>query len=120
MIFVLLLAVIFGGVVGYFATQNTAPVTIQFARYFIEGVPLYLVILGSALAGLFMAWIFHIARSLSTAVTIYGKDHAVRRANRASEDLEQRVHELEVENERLRKTQVSVPEYPDRRTQRAS
>jgi uncharacterized integral membrane protein len=120
MIFVLLLAVIFGGVLGYFATQNTTPVTIQFPRYVIEGVPLYLVVLGSALAGLFMAWIFHIARSVSTAVTIYGKDHAVRRARRANEDLEQRVHDLEVENERLRMTHLSPPEHPDHRTQRAS
>jgi len=120
MILFLLLAVIFSGVVGYFATQNTTPVTIHFARYVIEGVPLYLVVLGSALVGLLMAWIFHIARSVSTAVTIYGKDHAVRRANKASEDLEKRVHDLEVENERLRMTHVSVPEYPDRRTQRAS
>jgi uncharacterized integral membrane protein len=54
--FVLIIAVMLGLVIGYFATQNTTPVTIHFGRYVLEEVPLYLAAVGSLLIGLFIAW----------------------------------------------------------------
>jgi len=98
----LVIAVMFGLAIGYFATQNTAPVTIRMAEYALEEIPLYLVVVGSLLVGLFVAWILYIAQALSARLTIYGKDQVVRKTRRTVTDLEQRVHELEVENERLR------------------
>ena len=98
----LLVAVIFGAAIGYFATQNTLPVTIRLADYAIEEVPLYLVIVGSLLAGLLIAWILYIARSVSSSITIHGKDAEVRKARQAAADLEHRVKDLEVENARLK------------------
>jgi uncharacterized integral membrane protein len=98
----LLIAVVFGIAVGYFATQNTTPVTIQVAQYTLDDVPLYLALVGSLFIGLFIAWILYLARSLSSTFTIYGKNHAVKRAQRTVADLEHRVHELEVENAQLR------------------
>jgi uncharacterized integral membrane protein len=103
---VLLFAVIFGIGIGYFATQNTAPVTIRVAEYTLEQVPLYLVIVGSLFVGLFIAWILYFARSVSSTLTIYGKDHAVKRAQQTAAGLEERVHELEAENAQLR---TSIP-----------
>ncbi len=104
---VLLIAVVFGLAVGYFATQNTTPVTIQLNEYAWKDVPLYLVIVGSLLVGLFIAWILYVARTLSSRLAIYRRDHAVKRANRTVADLQQRVQELEVENTRLKTEQVS-------------
>jgi uncharacterized integral membrane protein len=98
----LLIAVIFGLGIGYFATENTTPVTIRIADYALEEVPLYLVVVGSLLIGLFIAWILYVARSVSTRWTLYNKDQVVRKTRRNVVDLEQRVRELEVENERLR------------------
>lgn len=103
----LLVAVIFGAAIGYFATQNTMPVTIRLADYAVEEVPLYLVIVGSLLVGLLIAWILYIARSVSSSITIHGKDTEVRRARQTVADLEHRVQQLEVENARLR------TKYPD-------
>lgn len=99
---VLLIAVISGLTIGYFATQNTTPVTIRLNDYVWEDIPLYLVMLGSLLVGLFMAWILYFARSVSSRLTIYGKDHAVKKAQDTVVDLERRVQELEVENARLK------------------
>ncbi|HEV8342060.1 MAG TPA: lipopolysaccharide assembly protein LapA domain-containing protein [Candidatus Binatia bacterium] len=104
---VLLIAVIFGLAVSYFATQNTTPVTIRVAEYALEDVPLYLVAIGSLLVGLFIAWILYFAKSVSSTVTIYGKNHAVKRAQQTAAGLEQRVHELETENERLKTKPLS-------------
>lgn len=108
----LLIAVIFGLAVGYFATQNITPVTIRVAEYAIEEVPLYVVIVGSMLVGLLIAWILYLARSLSSTITIYGKDTEVRKARRTVVDLEHRVQELEVENARLKTKYPSPSDEP--------
>jgi|1186.fasta_scaffold253395_2 uncharacterized integral membrane protein len=108
----LLIAVIFGAAVGYFATQNTMPVTIRLADYAIEEVPIYLVVVGSLLIGLFIAWIIHVARSVSSSITIRGKNTEVRRARQDVADLEHRVQELEVENARLR-TRYATADYDE-------
>jgi uncharacterized integral membrane protein len=99
---VLLIAVLFGLGVGYFATQNTDPITIQLGEYALTEVPLYMVIVGSLFVGLFVAWILYVARCVSSRVMLYGKDHAVRKAQRDAASLEHRVQELETENAVLR------------------
>jgi uncharacterized integral membrane protein len=109
----LLIAVIFGAGVGYFATQNTIPVTLQFGAYAIEEIPLYLVVVGSLLIGLFIAWIIYLARSVSSTITIHGKDNEVRRARHTIAQMEARVRELEVENTRLRSRYATQPEYEE-------
>jgi len=98
----LVIAVLFGLVISYFATQNTAPVTIRFAEYALQDIPLYLVVVGSLLIGLFIAWILYLAQFLSARWTIHGRDQLVRKTQRDVADLERKVHELEVENERLK------------------
>jgi uncharacterized integral membrane protein len=108
----LLIAVVFGLAVGYFATQNTTPVTIRLAEYAIEEVPLYVVIVGSLLVGLFIAWILYIARAVSSTITIYGKDSEVKKARQAAADLGHRVQELEVENARLKTKNASPVDEP--------
>jgi uncharacterized integral membrane protein len=108
----LLIAVVFGLAVGYFATQNITPVTIRLAEYAIEEVPLYVVIVGSMLVGLLIAWILYIARSVSSTITIYGKDSEVKKARQAAADLEHRVQELEVENARLKTKYASPVDEP--------
>jgi len=107
----ILLSVVFGLAIGYFATQNTAPVSVQFGEFVIENVPLYMVTVGSLMLGLLIAWIFYIARTVSTTLTIAGKDHEVKRSRRTVADLDQKIHELEAENTRLRSEIASAPKY---------
>jgi uncharacterized integral membrane protein len=111
----LLIAVIFGLVMGYFATQNTTPVTIRIAEYALEEVPLYLAIVGSLFVGLFIAWILYFARSVSSRVTIYGKDHAVKKARQTVAELEHQVHDLKTENAQLKMKHPFPAESPIRK-----
>jgi len=108
----LVVAVIFGLGIGYFATQNITPITIQFADYVVEKVPLYVVILGSLLVGLFIAYLLYLARSVSSKLTMRGENDADRRVRRAIADLEERVDHLESESARLKMGQSSALEYP--------
>jgi uncharacterized integral membrane protein len=111
---VLIIGVIFGLAISYFATQNTTPVTIRIAEYTWEEVPLYLVIVGSLFVGLFISWILYLARAVSSRITLYGKNHEVRRARRTAADLEMRVRELEAENADLKTNHSSPFESPHR------
>ncbi len=106
---VLIVGVIFGIAIGYFATQNTTPVTIQVGEYAFADIPLYLVMVGSLFVGVVVSAVLYLAKSVSSRATIYGKDYAARRARRMAADLEQRVHELEAENVHLRSDQHPSP-----------
>ena len=105
---VLLVAVISGIAIAYFGMQNVDPVTIRLNEYVWNDVPLYLVIVGSLLVGLVMAGILYFAKSISSRVTIYGKDRAMKKAKHTVTELEQRIRELEAEKARL-ETTVSSP-----------
>ena len=112
--FVLLVAVISGIAIAYFGMQNISPVTIRFNEFVWNDVPLYLVIVGSLLVGLFMAAILYFARSLSSSLTIYNKDRAMKKTKHTVADLEQRVRELEAEKARIETTRSSPVEHPHR------
>ena len=110
---VLLVVVISGAAIAYFGMQNISPVTIRLNEEYVwHDVPLYLVIVGSLFVGLFMAWILYFARSVSSTLTIYGKDRAMKKAKHTVADLEHRVQELEAENARLKDTLPSPSEIP--------
>jgi len=79
---VLIVGVIFGIAIGYFATQNTTPVTIQFGEYAFADIPLYLVMVGSLFVGVVVSAVLYLAKTVSSTATIYGKDYAARKARR--------------------------------------
>ena len=108
----LLVAVIAGAAIAYFGMQNISPVTIRLNEYVWDDVPLYLVIVGSLFIGLFMAWILSFVRSVSSTLTIFGKDRAMKKAKHTVIDLQQRVDELEAEKARLKTTLPSTSEIP--------
>ena len=109
---VLFVAVISGVAIAYFGMQNISPVTIRLNEYVWDDVPLYLVIVGSLFIGLFMAWILSFVRSVSSTLTIFGKDRAMKKAIHTVADLQQRVDELEAEKARIKTTLPSTSEIP--------
>jgi uncharacterized integral membrane protein len=108
----LLVAVIAGAAIAYFGMQNISPVTIRLNEYVWDDVPLYLVIVGALFIGLFMAWILSFVRSVSSSLTIFGKDRAMKKAKHTVADLQQRVDELEAEKARFKTTFPSTSEIP--------
>lgn len=91
----ILFAVIFGLGVGYFATENTTPIALRFGDFVVENVPLYLVAVGSMLAGLVIAWIFYLTRHVAGSMTMAGKARDTSTIERNMADLNYRVRELE-------------------------
>lgn len=90
----ILLSVCLGLAIGYFATQNTVPVSLQFGEFALDNVPLYVVAVGSLLAGLLIGWIFSFGRTLTT----FGSERQVRKDDQNMATLERRVRDLEADN----------------------
>ncbi len=99
---VLIIIVIFGLAIAYFATQNTTGVTIRLAQYTWTQVPLYIVTVGSLLIGVFIAWIISLVDVISSTLTIHGKESAIKEAKKTIADLTKQVHHLELENTQLK------------------
>ena len=106
----LLLSIVIGLAVGYFATQNTSAVTIQFGEYVVENLPLYAVAVGSLMIGVLIAWIIYAARAISN-LTVASESHGSRWSRRTIADLNQRIQALEAENSRLRIELTSTSNY---------
>lgn len=104
----LVLLLVFGAGVSYFALQNTVPVTLKLGQYTFYGVPLFDVIIGSMLSGVLIAGAIYVVHLLSSSLTIYGKNKKIKAAETEAGELLKRVHQLELENERLKKNSGEV------------
>lgn len=98
----LVLTAIFGLVIAFFATQNTNVVSVKFLQYSLSSIPLYFIIIGSLVVGIFLAWILSLAGSISSLLTLHGKESRLKEAKKEVADLTKQIHKLELENERLK------------------
>lgn len=106
----LILAVAFAILVATFAVQNRNFVDVRFGTYLLTGVPVYLLVLLSILSTLLFAGILFLANNVSSFFTIHGKEHSIKERSHENEKLVQRVHDLEVENAKLKEQPVANPQ----------
>lgn len=92
----LLILVVFGLGMAFFATQNVAATTIILAGN-VYHVPLYAVVIGALILGVFVSWLISIVNGLFNALAIHGRDKALQKANEENEELKRRLDELEAE-----------------------
>lgn len=98
----LIILVLFGIVVSYLAIQNTTLVTLRFAGYSFETVPLYLVILGSLLFGFLIAGVLSSIDSVFSAFKIRGKNTTISNSQKEIKNLKEEIRQLELENVELK------------------
>ena len=99
--FAFIFAFLFSVGVAYFATQNTSRLTLHLATYVWSGIPIYILVLGSLLAGFLFACIFQILNSISSSAKIKNREHALKEEKKANLELIKHVHQLELENTKL-------------------
>jgi uncharacterized integral membrane protein len=97
--------------VAWFAIQNTFAVPVVFATTVFHAVPLYFLIIASVLVGIILASLIGSIDNLSAYMKLRGKDNRIHDHERAIDDLQQKVHNLEIENAQLKTTN----EHPDMR-----
>lgn len=98
---ILIAAILFGIGFAFLATQNTTVVSLRAGTYAVS-FPLFAVVLGAMLIGLFIAWFLNAIGWISNSITLHKKDSTIRETQRTIDHLETRVQELEFENNRLR------------------
>lgn len=104
----LIVTIIFGLIITYFALQNTGNISLNFLNYTIPSVPTYFVIIGSLLLGLLFSWIVSLINGIFTSFTMHGKDSKIKSSGKENEQLAKRIHELEIENAKL-ETRLNAP-----------
>lgn len=100
--FTLILLLITGAVMAYLAQNNLIPVTLHFGRYVFPGIPLFYIIIGSFVMGLALAYLTHLVNAIFTTFAMYGKDNKIKQTKGEVVNLTKRIHQLELENERLK------------------
>ncbi len=98
----LILLLIVGGIMAYLAQNNLMLVSLRLGPYLIADIPLFYIIIGSLLTGLCMAYLIYLVNSVFTALVMHGKDKTIKQTKDEINNLTKRIHQLELENEKLK------------------
>jgi uncharacterized integral membrane protein len=122
----LIVMILFALAIAYFAIQNTLGVTLVIANNVITNVPLFAIVIGSVLLGVLISSVISGLNTLSAYMQLRGKDHVIQEDAKAIHLLQNQIHELEVENTRLKTekeethTEVVEAEHVDKPIHRPS
>lgn len=109
----LFIILVVGLLLGVFAIQNNTAVTVHYGGYTLANIPLYGVVIGSMLIGILLSWILSLFGWASTSMRLMGKDKAIRQYSDSTKHLQNRVADLETENEQLRTDKKVIKEERD-------
>lgn len=107
---VLILLLVVGSILVYISKFNFVPVTVNLGMYVISDIPLFYVIVGSMLFGLVLSYLVYLVHAISTSFALRGKDHEIKKDKDEVLELTKRVHQLELENEKLKHEPSIEPE----------
>jgi uncharacterized integral membrane protein len=99
---VLILILIVGSVLVYISTFNFTPVTVNLGLHTFSNIPLFYVIVASLLVGLILSYLVYLVHSISTSFAFHGKNKEIKKEKDEVLELTKRVHQLELENEKLK------------------
>lgn len=104
----LIITVLFGLIIAYFAAQNTGVISLNFLNYTTPSIPTYIVVVGALLVGLLLAWIISFVKDIETGFTIRGKESKIKDSGKENVELLKSNHQLELENTKL-KAETNAP-----------
>ncbi len=99
---ILILFLVIGSFVVYVSRFNFTPVTVNLGFYTFPDIPLFYVIIGALLTGLVISYLVYLVRSISTSFALRGKNKEIKKEKDVVLELTKRVHQLELENEKLK------------------
>lgn len=107
---ILILFLIVGSMFAYLSQHNLTPVSVHFGPYLFSNIPLFYVIMASMLAGLVLSYAIYLIHTISTSFVLRGKEHEIKKEKDEVLELTKRVHQLELENEKLKHGASVEPE----------
>jgi uncharacterized integral membrane protein len=109
----LILLLVVGSALVYISKFNFTLVSVNLGFYAFSNIPLFYVIVGSLLVGLVLSYLVYLVHAISTSFTIRGKDNEIKKNKDEVLELTKRVHQLELENEKLGHGESVKPEDPN-------
>lgn len=110
---ILILLLVAGSIVVYIAQYNFMPVTVNLGLYVFSDIPLFYVITGSLLAGLVLSYLVYLIYAISNSLKLRGKNIELKKKKNEVMELTKRIHQLELQNEKLSHNSGNKPEDPD-------
>ncbi len=107
---ILILLLVVGSILVYISRFNFVPVSVNLGIVSISDIPLFYVIAGSLIVGLVLSYIVYLFNSISTSFTLRGKNKEIKKNKDEVLELTKRVHQLELENEKLKHSPTNEPE----------
>ncbi|MFZ3069279.1 MAG: LapA family protein [Microgenomates group bacterium] len=107
---ILILFLVVGSILVYISRFNFVPVSVNLGIVSISDIPLFYVIVGSLIIGLVLSYIVYLFNSISTSFTLRGKDKEIKKNKDEVLELTKRVHQLELDNEKLKHSPTNEPE----------
>jgi lipopolysaccharide assembly protein A len=106
----LIVLLIIGSALVYISKFNFMPVDLNLGAYVLSDIPLFYVIVGSLLIGLMLSYLIFLVQAFSTALALRGKNKEIKKDQDEILELTRRVHQLELENEKLKHFSSNEPE----------
>lgn len=106
--FKLILLFVVGSAMAYLSQNNLMLVPLHLGAYTLSDIPLFYIIIGSLLTGLGLAFLIYLVNSIFTAFAMHEKDNKIKQGNSDIVSLTKRIHQLELENERLKNNTTAV------------
>jgi len=106
---ILFLAIVLSIAFSIFATQNTGLVSLYFYNYSIPNIPIYLVILISALSAFGICLFVQLLKNLSSGMTISNQKKQIKSLKKEMAEVTRDLHKLELENAKF-KAELGEPE----------
>jgi len=106
---ILFLAIVLSIIFSIFATQNTGQVTLFFYNFSLPNIPIYLVVLTSALVSFILSLIFQLIKNLSTGLTISSQKTKVNELKKELAEVTRELHKIELENAKY-KAELGEPD----------
>lgn len=110
---ILILFLAAGSILAYLSHNNLTLVSVNFGPYVIPEVPLFYVIIGSLVTGLILSYVINVVHAFSASLKIRGKEKEINKNKNEVLELTKRVHQLELENEKLKHGSSTEPEDPN-------
>ena len=106
---ILFLAIVLSIIFSIFATQNTGQITLFFYNFSLPNIPIYLVVLASALVAFILSLIFQLIKNLSTGLTISSQKTKVNELKKELAEVTRELHKIELENAKY-KAELGEPD----------
>lgn len=107
---ILILLLVVGSILVYISKFNFMPVSVNLGMYAFSDIPLFYVIIGSMVTGLVLSYVVYFVHGISTSLVLRGKDKEIKKDKNEVLELTKRVHQLELENEKLKNGSSVEPE----------